>query len=219
MEEKPNYYAVIPANVRYDKKLSANQKLLYGEITSLCNKTGECWATNDYFAKLYEVSKVSISLWIKNLVKQGYIISEIQRGSNKEILKRSLRIFGEGIKENLNTPIKENLKENNTSMNNTSMNNTRKNITENKFSELFDDFWKEYPKRRTDKQKCKKKFLKFDLDIQKKIIEDVKNRKENDEKWIKGFVPMTSTYLNNQKWEDDLEVKEKLKVYYLDGLK
>lgn len=83
----------------------------------------------------------------------------------------------------------------------------------------FKEFWDEYPKRRTDRLKCKTKFLKLDLEIQKKIIEDVKNRKENDEKWVKGFVPMTSTYLNNQKWEDDLEVKEKLKVYYLDELK
>lgn len=36
--ETPNYYAVIPAEIRYDKKLKANEKLLYGEITALANK-------------------------------------------------------------------------------------------------------------------------------------------------------------------------------------
>ena len=61
-KDQPSYYAIVPANVRYDKRLSANQKLLYGEITALCNKTGECWASNKYFAELYEVSNTSISL-------------------------------------------------------------------------------------------------------------------------------------------------------------
>lgn len=115
-----NYYAIIPANVRYDKKLTANAKLLYGEITALCNEKGYCWATNDYFASLYGVSKVSTSKWIKQLIDQGYIFSTIEyREGTKEILNRYLRIVYEPIKENFNTPIKEKFKDNNTIINNT----------------------------------------------------------------------------------------------------
>ncbi len=75
-EEKPSYYAIIPANVRYDKNLSANAKLLYGEITALCNDKGFCWASNKYFANLYGVSLRSISRWISILTEKGYIYSE-----------------------------------------------------------------------------------------------------------------------------------------------
>ena len=122
--ETPNYYSVIPAAVRYDKKLKDKAKLLYGEITSLSNKDGHCWATNGYFADLYNVSNTTISSLIKNLIEQGYIESEIiYKENSKEIDKRCLKIVHTPIKENLNrylkkvkAPIKENLKENNTSI-------------------------------------------------------------------------------------------------------
>ena len=55
-----NFYAIIPAFVRYDKDLQPNAKLLYGEITALTNEKGFCWAENEYFANLYNVSTTSI---------------------------------------------------------------------------------------------------------------------------------------------------------------
>ena len=130
MLENPNYYAIIPANVRYSK-ITSNAKLLYGEITALASKNGICHATNKYFAELYGVSKISISNWIKELTDEGFITNEIvYKEGTKEIINRFLRIatpikenFNTPIKENFNTPIKENFKENNTSNNNTSINN------------------------------------------------------------------------------------------------
>lgn len=70
-----NYYAIIPAHVRYSKKLSANQKLLYGEITALTNERGYCFATNSYFARLYDVHKITISNWISVIEKEGFLIT------------------------------------------------------------------------------------------------------------------------------------------------
>ena len=63
---KPNYYAIIPANVRYSN-LKPNAKLLYAEITALSNKLGYCYARNGYFAELYGVNKNTVSRWISDL--------------------------------------------------------------------------------------------------------------------------------------------------------
>lgn len=118
---KKGYYAIIPANVRYDESLTDGAKLLYGEITALTNEKGYCWASNSYFAELYGVSKVTISNWIRQLREKGYIDSEIKyKEGTKEIDKRYIKILNDPIKENFNTSIKENFKENNTDINNTS---------------------------------------------------------------------------------------------------
>ena len=123
MEEKPNYYAIIPANVRYDSNLKDKAKLLYGEITALSNKNGICFASNSYFAKLYNVTNTTISLLIKDLIDNGYIEREIiYKDGTKEIENRYLRILKEGYLRNLKGGIQENLKDNNTSINNTSIN-------------------------------------------------------------------------------------------------
>ncbi|WP_233711133.1 conserved phage C-terminal domain-containing protein [Lederbergia citrisecunda] len=120
---KKSYYAIIPANVRYDQEITPNAKLLYGEITALCNEKGYCWASNSYFADLYGVSKVSISKWINQLVDNGYLTSEIQyKDGSKEIFNRYLRIVNVPIKEKFNTPIKDKFKDNNTVINNTTNN-------------------------------------------------------------------------------------------------
>jgi hypothetical protein len=88
MPDTPAYYAVIPASVRYDSRLKPNAKLLYGEITALCNKEGYCWAQNKYFSDLYSVTKTTVSDWVKNLKDCGYIeVQIIYREGSKEILQ------------------------------------------------------------------------------------------------------------------------------------
>jgi len=103
--EKPNYYAVIPSIVRYDQNLTANAKLLYGEITCLTDQDGNCFAGNEYFAKLYEVSTVSISKWIAQLISANYItVKYVYKEDTKQIIKRIITL-AVGGKEKLTTYI------------------------------------------------------------------------------------------------------------------
>jgi len=100
--EKPNYYAVIPAEVRYNKKLTPNAKLLYAEITALCNMNGKCTASTQYFCNLYEVSRVSIQKWLKILEDNNYITRSVTyKNGSKEILSRVITLKNNPSKEKL----------------------------------------------------------------------------------------------------------------------
>lgn len=104
----------------------------------MCNEKGYCWATNQYFADLYKVSKITVSRWISTLNKKGYIsVETLYKEGTKEIIGRHLYIVNttinknvnryiqndlEGINENVNTPINKNVKDNNKIIN-TKVNN------------------------------------------------------------------------------------------------
>ena len=115
--EKPNYYAIIPADVRYSKKLTPNAKLLYAEITALCNMNGKCTASTKYFATLYNVSKTSIQNWLKVLDDNNFITRHnIFKEGSQEILSRHIKL--------VKTPPQKNLRDNN------NINITNTNLTD-----------------------------------------------------------------------------------------
>ena len=91
-DNKVNYYAIIPATVRYDTNLKPAEKLLYGEITALANIKGYCYASNRYFANLYNVTLHTVSQWISHLEKLQYIALEMIRDNNKVIKERRIYI-------------------------------------------------------------------------------------------------------------------------------
>ena len=104
--DKPSYFAILTAEVRYDKTLKPLARLLYAEITALCNQEGYCWAGNQYFADLYEVDKNTVSGWIGQLKTRGYITVQLEyKEGTKQIVKRYIRINGEGIHYFIHTPL------------------------------------------------------------------------------------------------------------------
>ena len=161
MEEQKAYYAIIPADVRYDDKLPANAKLLYGEITALTNEKGYCWAGNRYFADLYNVTTVTVSRWIKMLCDKGYLTSNIfYKSGTKEIECRQLSITGNktivqqkcydpiikndntppiemlrGVNKNVKTPIQKSAPPINKNVRENNTYNNTFNITSNKKKE------------------------------------------------------------------------------------
>jgi len=167
----PTFYAIIPANVRYCKGLKANAKLLYGEITALCNKDGFCWAENSYFAQLYEVSEETISRWISDLKRFGFIFISVEnqgRFIRKISLDEKIKAHDEIVKHPLtksSTPLDENVIYNNT-INNTinSKANALDFLSKNYPSE-YESLLMKYQTKISDFEKAKNDFnLQFDVE-------------------------------------------------------
>ncbi len=126
--EKPGYFAVIPANVRYDTNLCPAAKLLYAEISALCNKYGYCTASNTYFAEIYDTSKRTIERYIRQLKDFAYIRVETFRDEFDVITLRKIWIIESFTPptdkivatppQNCRYPTDKNVGENNTSNNN-----------------------------------------------------------------------------------------------------
>lgn len=132
---KANYFVVIPADVRYNKDLTANAKILFGEIAALSNKEGVCWASNSYFANLYDTSVVSVSRWFSQLEKAGLIETKMVFDSKeKKVTKRLTKMIKHSnrINKNVKKGVIINVKDNTSTC--TSINNTSNNVEE--FSDL-----------------------------------------------------------------------------------
>lgn len=69
----PRFFAILPATVRYDRRLKPAEKILYAEITSLADKTGYCYASNVYFCPLYDTTERTVQRWVKHLQELGYV--------------------------------------------------------------------------------------------------------------------------------------------------
>ena len=202
--EQPSYFSILTADVRYDKRLSDFARLLYSDITALCNKQGYCSATNDYFAQIFDKSRRTISATIASLAETGYIAIEIIRDGSNAVVTRKIWVQANAQKaaEQVSDPIEENfqdIKENNTSNNNNPH-------TPKGEDELFDQFWQAYPKR-VAKKPARRAWdkLHVDHDLLAKILAALAWQKRTDDWQRDGgrYIPNPATWLNGGRWEDE----------------
>jgi len=149
--ENPSYYSILTAEVRYSKKISDFEKILYSDITCLTNKKGVCTASNGYFAEAFGKSIKTISRSISNIEKEGLISTRlIYKTDSKNVDFRAIYLSpkvshpidkneGRPIDKNEGRPIDKKVKDNTTSNNTTSNNikNKQKKVLD--FSNIFGD--------------------------------------------------------------------------------
>ena len=112
----------IPAEVLFNPKLTQSEKILFGFFRNLSKSKRGCWATNEYLGNLTNLGKQTISNSIANLHKFEYI--SIKRFKNKqgeqernifinskyqEKYKPLVEITHERLYKKIYIPLKENL--------------------------------------------------------------------------------------------------------------
>lgn len=118
----PTFYAVLTADVRYNNTLTSTAKLLFAEITALTQSDGACWASNNYFAKLYGISPKHVSELISSLVGEGHVVIEIDKaGGNKRYIRlaQAIRLIPDTYPEKSGEGYPEKSGDNNNTSNNT----------------------------------------------------------------------------------------------------
>lgn len=214
--ETPSFFSILPAVVRYDERLTDSEKIFFSEITALSNKYGYCNATNGYFAKLYNVSKVTVSRRINKLKNCKHLSLELIR-EGKEIKERRIYPLTDirapintnvntPINNPVNTPINTNDKENSTRFNNTSINNNNSatNVAselENQLLKEFEEWWNLY-----DKKKDKKAAItKFKSARKEHSYEEIVKGTKEYLKTItnKQYQKHPKTFLHNESYLDD----------------
>lgn len=233
----PNYWAVIPAAIRYDRDLSPNAKLLYAEISALCDQHGYCFATNGYFAGNFGLSVKSIQRLVKTLADEGHIFVDVIRNAKTQEVEER-RIYagvnpagqlpppspqncGDPSPQNCGGPSPQNCGvEQSNRFNNTPYipqrgcgvrkRKTPRNAPDWK-PERFGGFWQFYPQKgRKNRQAAMDAWDKLRPDdrlVDTIALALVKLKGTDD--WKRGIgIPHASTFLNQSRWLDAAELDE-----------
>jgi uncharacterized protein YdaU (DUF1376 family) len=126
-----------------------------------------------------------------------------QVATNREIGKRGGRPKSL-INKGLQTIKTESVTESDTNTNPKKIQIQNKN---NNISSKFDEFWRLWPssKRKVAKSTCETKWIKQKLDdVADRIFSHVSALKTS-EQWTTGFEPAPLTYINQKRWEDDVD--------------
>ena len=127
----------IPKDIWLNKDLSTNEKVLLAEIDSLGGSSNGCFASNQYFADFFDLSKDRISRLVSGLKNKGYITVELTyKEGTCEVDKRIIKLnpysyFYQGV-QNCQGGIGENTKDitNNYNINNNNKASKKKTTKE-----------------------------------------------------------------------------------------
>ena len=195
MNPQPSYYTILPADVRYDVRLTYFEKILFSEIVALYKKDSVCWASNGYFAKNLDASIRTVSRAIGNLKGLGYVTLTFDDEGNRHIFLAN-GVMGGGQK--CPQPHRQKSLHNNTS---------KPTIKVYIGVDKFDLLWAKYPSKDGKKNALRhfQRTVKTEKDLAN--INKALDNYLSSKRVLDGYIKNGSTWFNQ--WEDYIDWKEK----------
>ena len=210
---------MIPAQVRYAADIPAGAKLLYGEISSLTDARGYCFASNKYFAELYGVGIRTVQRYLDALKNAGLIrITDGEGGTDQRkifagvnpLLEPHDKIDTGGDKNDtapvteLSPPYNELNKKEEQIPPKPPRGRAAAKKAPDHLPEEFDRLWKAYP-RGEDKQGAIAEWDRLKPD--EATIFAMKAAlllQAQSEEWLRGIgIPYFVRWLRHRRWEDE----------------
>lgn len=116
-------WCIIPPTVIGRKDLTPSEKIAFGRILSLIQKTGYCFASNAWIGSQIGLKRGTVANLISKLQRKKLVRIEIVRDENKKVIERKIYpLFTEQLippHSEMNTPPHSGVKEENTVISNT----------------------------------------------------------------------------------------------------
>jgi hypothetical protein len=209
------YFTIIPNYIANHS--TANDQALYLQMKRFAGEEGRCFATEETLMKKLGIGRQKYHKSLNYLLEKGWIsyigmtegrtrpiktyrVNNIWKMNNEHykkipsettVSKDSAILDRDTVQNSSKIPSRTAVEEEPV------LRRTNNNIC------LFEKFWKEYPKKE-NKKKTQEIWIRKKLDSSyEQIISFIKKAK-GTERWQKGFIPHATTFLNGERWNDDI---------------
>lgn len=212
-----NGYGIISKKIMQDNSLSIYAKAIYSYLCSFSGKGRDAFPSRNKICYDLNVSSDTLTKYIREL-KDRKIIDIKQEKNNGKFSNNVYRInltlplpkSSDTVSSCTESSVTVEMDTNNNNITNNNKFINNKEEKENIIKEKFEAFWKEYPKKLNRakalawfKKNCPSDEL-FNIMLQKlQLFKKTKQwQKDNGQ-----FIPYATTWLNQKRWEDDLQLE------------
>jgi len=186
--------------------LKPGQLVTLLKIADHVNSDGSCWPSVEHIARQTNQNEKTIRRHLQFFVDSGLLDREHRAGTGRGRKTNVYRLKGilsdcpEGQKD-----ISEGAKGHQVSVSPPIYTNHQYKPSISGRPSGFDLFWSAYP-RKVKKKQAREIWNRKRLDEQTELlVADVQNRIATDGQWAEGFTPHPTTYLNGERWNDEIE--------------